>query len=259
MHEGKKRRMERVFGADGKILVVAMDHAAYMPDAVIGLENPGGIIARTMPAGADALLTTLGTLRNASREIGKSAVIMSVESYPQNLEEVIIQALRYDVDMIKVMVYPFAENDPNNVWNFQKLATLADKWNLPIMAEVFPGGYPAKSQDLTISKLSAALRVTAEAGADVIKTFFIEEEGHPQGYRAVVENAQVPVVVLGGEKSDDPRPLLEKVKRGMDSGAVGVAIGRNIWGHPHPEAITAAVAAVVHKGLSIDDAVRMLK
>ncbi len=259
MHEGKERRLARVFGADGKILVVAMDHAAYMPDAVIGLENPGSIIARTMPAGADALLTTLGTLRKASREIGTGAVIMSVESYPQNLEEVIIQALRYDVDMIKVMVYPFAEADPNNVWNFQKLATLADKWNLPIMAEVFPGGYPAKPQDLTINRLSAALRVAAEAGADVIKTFFIEEEGHPKGYRAVVENAQIPVIVLGGEKSDDPRPLLEKVKRGMDSGAVGVAIGRNIWGHPQPEAITAAVAEIIHKGSSVEAALTKLK
>jgi DhnA family fructose-bisphosphate aldolase class Ia len=212
-----------------------------------------------MPAGADALPTTLGTLRKAGREIGTSAVIMSVESYPQNLEEVIIQALRYDVDMIKVMVYPFAETDPNNVWNFQKLATLADKWNLPIMAEVFPGGYPAKKEDLTINRLSAALRIAAEAGADVIKTFFIEEEGHPKGYRAVVENAQIPVVVLGGEKSDDPRPLLEKVKCGMDSGAVGVAIGRNIWGHPRPEAITAAVAAVVHRDATIDAAVKMLQ
>ena len=259
MHEGKKRRLERVFGSDGKILVVAMDHAAYMPDAVIGLENPGSIIAKTMPAGADALLTTLGTLRKASHEIGTSAVIMSVESYPQNLEEVIIQALRYDVDMIKVMVYPFAETDPNNVWNFQKLATLADKWNLPIMAEVFPGGYPAKKEDLTINRLSAALRIAAEAGADVIKTFFIEEEGHSKGYLAVIENAQIPVVVLGGEKSDDPRPLLEKVKRGMDSGAVGVAIGRNIWGHPRPEAITAAVAAVVHRDATIDAAVKMLQ
>jgi DhnA family fructose-bisphosphate aldolase class Ia len=258
MHEGKQRRLERVFGADGKILVVAMDHAAYMPDAVIGLEHPGGIIKKVMPAGADALLTTLGTLKKASQEIGTSAVIMSVESYPQNMEEVVIQALRYDVDMIKVMVYPFADFDPNSVWNFQKLATLADKWNLPIMAEVFPGGN-AKADGLTINKLSAALRVVAEAGADVIKTFFIEEEGHPQAYRAVIENAQIPVVILGGEKSADPRPLLEKIKRGMDCGAVGVAIGRNIWGHTRPEAITAAVAEVVHKGSPVEAALERLK
>lgn len=256
MHEGKKRRIERVFAKDGKTLVVAMDHAAYMPDAVIGLEKPGSIIEKTMSSGADALLTTLGTVRKASREIGSSAVIMSVESYPHDLEEVIIQALRYGVDMIKVMVYPFAESDPNNVWNFQKLATFADKWNLPVMAEIFPGGFQAGPEWQTINKLSAALRVAAEMGADVIKTFFIEEEGHPKGYRAVIENAQVPVVVLGGEKSADPKPLLEKIIRSMDAGASGVAIGRNIWGNPRPDAITAAVAAIIHKGASVEAALK---
>ncbi len=258
MHEGKQRRLERVFAKDGKTFVVAMDHAAYMPDAVIGLESPGSIIAKTMSSGADALLTTLGTVRKASHEIGTSAVIMSVESYPIELEEVILQALRHDVDMIKVMVYPFSESDSNNIWNFQKLALLADKWNLPIMAEVFPGGFQAGPQWQTINKLSAALRVTAEMGADVIKTFFIEEEGNPKGYRSVVENAQVPVVVLGGEKSADPKPLLEKILRGLDAGASGVAIGRNIWGHPHPEKITKAVADIIHKGASLSDVLKGL-
>jgi DhnA family fructose-bisphosphate aldolase class Ia len=229
-----------------------------MPDAVIGLENPGSIIEKAMSSGADALLTTLGTVRKASLEIGVSAVIMSVECYPNNLEEVIFQALRYDVDMIKVMVYPFTESDPNNVWNFQKLATFADKWNLPIMAEVFPGGFQAGPEWQTINKLSAALRVVAEMGADVIKTFFVQEDGHPKGYRAVVENAQVPVIVLGGEKSADPKPLLEKIIRSMDAGASGVAIGRNIWGHPHPEKITAAVAKIIHEGASLEVALKQI-
>ena len=173
MHEGKKRRMERVFAKDGKAFVMAMDHAAYYPFTVVGLEKPGSVIEQVMSSGADALLTTLGTIRKASREIGSSAVIMSVESYLYNLEEVVIQALRYDVDMIKVMVYPFAESTPNNVLNFQKLATFADKWNLPVMAEVFPGGFQGGAEWKTIDKLSAAVRVAAENGADVIKTFFI--------------------------------------------------------------------------------------
>jgi len=256
MNEGKLRRMARVFGSDGKTLVVAMDHAAYMPDAVIGLENPGRIIQKVFSAGADALLTTLGTARKSVNEIGNSAVIMSVESYPHELEEVIHQALRYDVDMLKAMVYPFTEQDPNSVWNFQKLATLADKWNLPIMAEVFPGGYQAGPEWQTINKLSAALRVTAEMGADVIKTIYLEDVANPNGYRSVVENAQVPVVVLGGEKSPNPRLLLEKIARGMDAGAYGVAIGRNIWGHPEPEKITAAVVDIIHLGKSVDSSLK---
>ncbi len=39
------------------------------------------------------------------------------------------------------------------------------------------------------------------AGADVIKTFYLDNTGDFSG---VVQNALVPLVVLGGVKSDDP-------------------------------------------------------
>ena len=146
----------------------------------------------------------------------------------------------------------------NNVLNFQKLATFADKWNLPVMAEVFPGGFQGGAEWKTIDKLSAAVRVAAENGADVIKTFFIEEKAHPKGYRAVIENAQVPIVVLGGEKSPDPKLLLEKISKCMDSGASGVVIGRNIWGNSRPDAITAAVKEIIHDGSSVEKALKHL-
>jgi DhnA family fructose-bisphosphate aldolase class Ia len=257
MHEGKERRLANILAKDGKTFIVAMDHAAYMPQKYDGLEKPGKIINQVMSSGADALLTTLGTLRNSIGDIGSSATILSVESYPQNLEDVIIQALRYGVDMIKVMVYPFSEDDTDNVWNFQKLAMLADKWSLPIMAEVFPGGFNAGSEWQTIEKFATALRVVAEMGADVIKTYFIEEDDSPEGYQTVLEYAQIPVVILGGEKSNDPKPLLEKVIRGMDAGAIGVAIGRNIWGYKDPDKITAAVASIIHEGKSVSDALKL--
>lgn len=258
MHEGKFRRINRIFSKDGKTLVVAMDHAAYMPDVIRGLENPSHVISKVMNSGADALMTTIGTIRECINEIRSSAVIMSMESYSKDIEEVIIQAIRYDVDMIKVMVYPFSNADPENVRNFQKLATYADKWNIPIMAEVFPGGYNASPQLRTLSKLSAAVRVSAEMGADLIKTFYIEDESNPNGFREVIKNALVPVVVLGGEKSDNHRRLLEKVKRSMDSGAAGVAIGRNIWGYPKPDIITMAISEIIHKGDSIENALKLL-
>ncbi len=257
MHEGKKRRLSRIFAEDGKALIVAMDHAAYMPKRFEGLNNPGHVISKVTSSGADALLTTLGTLRTSIEEFRSSAIIMSVESYPIHYEEIIKQALRYDVDMVKVMVYPFSEEDPDNVWNFQKLAMMADKWNLPIMAEVFPGGFNAGPEWKSIEKFSTALRVVAEMGADVIKTYFLDGDDSEE-YRSVLEYAQIPVVILGGEKSNDPKPLLEKVRRGMDAGASGVAIGRNIWGYPEPDKITASVASIVHGGNSVADALKIL-
>jgi DhnA family fructose-bisphosphate aldolase class Ia len=250
MHEGKLRRLQRIFGNDKKTLIVAMDHAAYMPDVVLGLEHPQEIIKSVLCAGANAVMTTLGTVRSCQEAIGPYPLILSLESSPQNMEEVVEQAICYGADMIKCMVYPFCSTDPDSLIHFERMATLADRWGLPVMAEIFPGGFQAGPEWKTIDKLSASVRVTAEAGADVIKTYFIEEKD--QSYRKVIENCPVPLIVLGGEKSNDPRPLLEKISRSLETGAAGVAIGRNIWGNPNPAAITAAVAGLIHQNYSIE-------
>jgi len=256
MHEGKLRRLQRIFGSDKRTFIVAMDHAAYMPDVVLRLEHPQEIIGAVLEAGANAIMTTLGTIRACHATIGSYPLIMSVESVPQCIEDVVEQAVCYGVDMIKCMVYPFSQTEPDSLLHFQRLATLADRWNLPIMAEIFPGGFQAGPEWKTIDKLSAAARVTAEAGADVIKTFFVEEKD--QSYQRVIENCPVPLIVLGGEKSDDPRPLLEKISRSLETGAAGVAIGRNIWGYSKPAAITAAVVGIIHQNYSIEKALKLL-
>ncbi len=256
MHEGKSRRLRRVFGRDQRTLILTFDHAAYMPDVVHGLECPGVLISTVLGAGADAVLATLGTVRACHDEIGPHPLVMGIETDPQCIEQAVEQALCYDVDMLKCMVYPFSNGDPGSVLHFQRLAMLADKWGLPVMAEVFPGGYFAGPEMRTVDRLSACARVAAEAGADVIKAFFVEEPG--KTYRQVIENCPVPVVILGGEKSDDPRVLLEKISHGLDAGAAGVAIGRNIWGQPCPAAMTAAVAAIIHKGSSVEEALKLL-
>jgi len=38
------------------------------------------------------------------------------------------------------------------------------------------------------------------------------------------------------------------------AGAAGVAFGTNIWTDPNPGAMTAAIAAVIHGGESVDQA-----
>jgi DhnA family fructose-bisphosphate aldolase class Ia len=256
MYEGKLRRLQRVFSNDKRTFIVAMDHAAYMPDVVLGLERPEKVIGTVLKAGANAIMTTLGTLRSCQSAIGAYPLILSVESAPHCVEEVVEQAVCYDVDMIKCMVYPFSQTEPDSLLHFQRLATVADRWGLPIMAEVFPGGMQAGPEWKTIDKLSAAARVTAEAGADVIKTFYIEAKD--QDYQKVIENCPVPLVVLGGEKSDDARPLFEKILRSLEKGAAGVAIGRNIWGHSKPAAITTALVGIIHQNYSVDDAINLL-
>jgi fructose-bisphosphate aldolase/2-amino-3,7-dideoxy-D-threo-hept-6-ulosonate synthase len=52
--------------------------------------------------------------------------------------------------------------------------------------------------------------------------------------------------------------MLVDIKAAVDAGANGVAIGRNIFQADDPAAMTAAVAAVLHEGAGVDEALALL-
>ncbi|MGD8597838.1 MAG: fructose-bisphosphate aldolase, partial [Anaerolineae bacterium] len=62
----------------------------------------------------------------------------------------------------------------------------------------------------------------------------------------------------GGAKRGNERDMLVDIKAAVDAGATGVAIGRNIFQADDPAAMTAAVAAVLHQGASVDQAMSLL-
>ena len=59
--------------------------------------------------------------------------------------------------------------------------------------------------------------------------------------------AKASVVFAGGSKQDD-LDFLKKTKKGLDAGADGLAVGRNIWQSEHPYLITDALKQVVYDG-----------
>jgi DhnA family fructose-bisphosphate aldolase class Ia len=57
---------------------------------------------------------------------------------------------------------------------------------------------------------------------------------------------------------DDDAALLAMVKNAMDAGAIGTAVGRNIFQHSQPSKIAAAISAIVHEEASVDSALKLL-
>jgi DhnA family fructose-bisphosphate aldolase class Ia len=45
----------------------------------------------------------------------------------------------------------------------------------------------------------------------------------------------------------------------MKAGAAGIAIGRNVWQHKSPTAIARSLAAIVHEGAKVEEALTLLK
>lgn len=108
--------------------------------------------------------------------------------------------------------------------------------------------------DPEVVKLAA--RAGAELGADIIKTNYT---GDPDTFREVVKGCPVPVVIAGGPKIETEEELLQMVKDSVEAGGAGVAIGRNIFQADSPANMTRAIAGIVHDGLSVEEAVRILK
>jgi class I fructose-bisphosphate aldolase len=49
------------------------------------------------------------------------------------------------------------------------------------------------------------------------------------------------------------------VKGAMDAGAAGTSIGRNVFQHNDPAKLVRAMAAIVHQGESVENAMKILE
>ncbi len=249
-----KRRLHRIFAADQKTVIVAMDHGNYLDKPMHGGEDPNAVIRTVVAAGADAILTTFGTAMRASNALGRAGLILTVYDDAPITERAVESAMRLGADALKVILSPFTGTRQNQA-NCERLGLDCAAWNLPYLVETIPGSFAAGPDMRTPDKIAAAARIGAEMGADFIKTFYT---GSADSFKTVLDNATVPVVVLGGERASNDRDVLLQIHDAMQAGASGVAVGRNIWGHTTPAKMTAAICAIVHGSASVDEAMRVL-
>lgn len=240
----KTLRMRRLFREDdGRVLLVAMDHASFM-GPVKGLDLT--TMAEVVKAGADAIMTTFGTARRASQQpdiLGQAALVLSLDMHAPEPEEQVINAMRLGADSVKVLV---ASADRQQWTALEQYALVCVRWGMPLQAEVIPGGFDQLEQH-TPKNIARVCRQAAEMGADYVKTLYT---GDPESMRRVVEGATVPVIIVGGERVATELDLLRQVDDALRAGVRGVAFGRNIWSHADPAAMTARLVNVVHPGIS---------
>ena len=125
---------------------------------------------------------------------------------------------------------------------------------MPLLAMIYPRGEKIRDE-YDSDAISHAARLGAELGADVVKVSYT---GDPESFRKVVEGCHIPVIIAGGPKMESDRAVLEMVKGAMEAGAAGTSIGRNVFQHKDPSTMVAALAMVVHKGASVEEALELI-
>jgi putative autoinducer-2 (AI-2) aldolase len=89
--------------------------------------------------------------------------------------------------------------------------------------------------------LALACRIAAELGARVVKTYWCPE------FEKVTKGCPVPVVMAGGPQVNTEFEVFEFVYDGMQKGAIGVNLGRNVWQNDYPVAMIQAIRAIIHQ------------
>lgn len=254
--------MHRIFRPDGRSLVVAMDHGSGL-NVYPALADPARVLEAVVAGGADAILTTPGVVRQFSHHLKSVGLILRVDggsselgSEPDKYQLLysVEEALRLGADAVACMGFPGTTHETLTLGNVAALAAQCQSWGVPLMAEMVPGGFSNFALH-TPENVRLAARIGVELGADFVKTEFT---GSVESFRPVTENCYRPVLVLGGSKKDDERALFMVVKSALEAGAAGVVIGRNIWGHAHPQAMVAALNRIVHNHASVDEALDVL-
>ncbi len=223
---------------------MALDHGAIVGPQP-GWTDPEPTIRAILDARPDAIITTLGIFQKYVDPIkgSKTPIILSVPLM-DDVSNVIELSAKMGVDAVKFFLAVNGGNDDSyNLLKFYKATTICSSYGIPVVGEM----YPVKSDKIAdprnqdiVAKYS---RIGMESGANVIKTFYT---GSEESFREVVRSCPIPVLILGGEKMNTDKELLETIGAAMRAGAAGAAIGRNVWQHKDPNTITKSIIKVIH-------------
>ncbi len=248
-----KNRLAQLIQKDGKALFLPIDHG-YFQGPTHKLEKPGETIKPLLPY-ADAIMLTRGVLRNCVDPANTKPVILRVSGgtsvVGENLANEgvitsIAEIVRLNASAVSMSVFIGSKYEHQSLINLAKLVDECEDYGIPVMAVTAVGRELEKRE---ARFLALCCRIAAELGARVVKTYYCPEKFHK-----VIEGCPVPVVIAGGPKVDSELEVFEFVYDGLQKGAIGVNLGRNIWQTEYPVAMIRAIRAIIHENYTPKEA-----
>lgn len=253
---GMRNRLSSLIKADGRCQFLPIDHG-YFQGPTRCLERPEETIAELLPY-ADGLFVTRGVLRASIDSDLGVPVILRVSGGPSVVgpdlaDEVITtsieEMIRLNVAAVGLSVFVGTECETQTLESLAELVNSCEDYGIPVMAVTAVG---KEMEKRTARYLALACRICAELGARVVKTYYCAED-----FDKVTNGCPVPVVVAGGPKCETELEVFEFVHDGLDKGAIGVNLGRNVWQAPHPRPTMAALNGIIHDGLTPKQALEL--
>jgi DhnA family fructose-bisphosphate aldolase class Ia len=261
---GKAMRLKRVIDPAGVSIICALDHGMTSPTFLEPLADITTRAAETVAGGANVIMMSKGMIRVAEPAFSPTtslALLLSASGNPGGDRPEIVQiaeveeALVLGADAVVLFTALGGDTEPGMIDILANVGRECAALGMPFIAEAeFPTTYATVEelkQQYGFEYLRRNVRLCAELGADIVKTNW---PGDPDSFAKLVEATNgIPVVLAGGSRLED-QELLWRMQIAVEAGAIGCSVGRNIFMHTSPEAITRALARVIRERWTSDKA-----
>jgi DhnA family fructose-bisphosphate aldolase class Ia/Fe-S-cluster-containing hydrogenase component 2 len=275
MNAGLQTRLDRLFNrhGDGRAVCVAADHG-YMSDVTPNVVRLRPVTEAVIRGGVDGILLSPGqAMRLAPYFQGRNGPALIVRAdwmnmprlgtsnvanaVPQRLlahQKVVTAQQALDLGASAITIYLFlGYNDHVETIGIDVCARFVRECHqvgLPCIIEPLAYGGQVTGANV-VEILTLGARMAVEIGADALK---IPYTGDVESFSNLVTVAGVPVLVLGGARSDTERDALELFAEGLQAGGSGCLMGRNVTKSPDPENMVAQLCGIAHQNWSVDRA-----
>lgn len=248
---GVQDRMTRMFDKkSGHTVMLAFDHG-YIMGPTAGLERMD-ITVKPLIEYADVLMCTRGALRSCVPSDSNKPIALRCTTGATLLNELSYECLGVDIEdacrlnasAMAIQVFAGAQYEHNSLDNLAQSIDRGLRYGIPTL------GVTAVGKNLTRDAryLGLATRICAENGANVVKTYYCEEN-----FEQVTNACPIPIVIAGGKKLPE-RDALQLAYSAISQGAAGVDMGRNIFQSDCPIGMLKAVREIVHNNATVDQA-----
>ncbi|MDT4761101.1 hypothetical protein [Sphaerochaeta sp. PS] len=262
MHAGLTIRTNALFDKrDGRSVMIAMDHGS-IAGPLLGIVRPHELVDACVRAKVDGILATKGFVdASLSKWDRSTALVLRLTGGFTLLggafqEEMVAEpetALAYGASCAAITVKFGHEEEGRFIRQASLAIDRCHHLGLPVMLEAMAvgtnGGQKFAANDAEAIRMVA--RMGAELGADLIKTYYT---GSPESFSRVVEGCPVPIVILGGAKTNSVRQVFQDIHDSLEAGGKGIAMGRNIWEFGDVQKMLEAVNGLIHGQWSVDKA-----
>lgn len=268
MSIGKQLRMKRLIDqGTGTSIICALDHGMTSPIFLQGLYNTSSRVQEAIRGGAHVFMMGTGMVSQLAEYFAPTtslALMLTASAAGRPAGAAITpinsldMAVRYGADAVVIYVALAGDDEREMIRYTSQIAEEAAARGMPLIAEAeFPNAYQTLKdavQDYGADYLQRNARLCAELGADIVK---VNWSGDAQSFQKIVQSTFVPVVVAGGTLVSDEE-LLNRMAQAMEVGAIGCSVGRNIFEHRHPEAMTRSLCRVIRDRWSVKHALEEL-